>query len=118
MYVYSRPVIIVFDSLGLRHVPTIKALRDYLVEEAKSKGNMDLAKDDIVGMHAKVPKQSNYCDCGVFLLHYVEKFLGEPERYLPDILVPPPSLPPSLFLCICWRALIGRDGEWIRVNQS
>lgn len=85
----GRVVIIVFDSLGLKHVPTIKALRDYLVEEAKSKRGMDLAKEDIVGMHAKVPTQSNYCDCGVFLLHYVEKFLGEPERYLPDILVSP-----------------------------
>jgi Ulp1 family protease len=48
---------------------------------------MTIGKDDIHGMHAKVPGQSNYCDCGVFLLHYVEKFLLDPERYLPDMLV-------------------------------
>jgi len=82
-------VIIVFDSLGLKHVQTIKALRDYLVEEAKAKRDMDIAKEDIVGVHAKVPTQSNHCDCGVFLLHYVERFLGEPDLYLRDILVSP-----------------------------
>ena len=80
-------MIIVFDSLGLKHVPTIKALRDYIIEEAKSKRDIHVSKEDIHGMHAKVPRQSNYCDCGVFLLHYVEKFLLAPEHYLPDMLV-------------------------------
>jgi Ulp1 family protease len=47
-------VIIVFDSLGLKHVPTFKTLREYLVDEAKSKRGMDLAKEDISGLHAKV----------------------------------------------------------------
>jgi sentrin-specific protease 7 len=96
-------VIIVFDSLGLRHVPTIKALRDYLVEEAKSKRDMDIAKEDIIGIHAKVPTQSNHCDCGVFLLHYVERFLGEPDRYLRDILVPRPN---SCHF-VSWTLMIG-----------
>jgi Ulp1 family protease len=82
-------VIIVFDSLGLKHVGTIKLLREYLVDEAKSKRQMDIPKEDIAGLHAKVPKQVNYCDCGIFLLHYVEKFLQDPDRYLPDILVLP-----------------------------
>src|SRR5947207_14652619 len=49
-----RPVIIVFDSLGLRHIPTFKTLREYLVDEAKSKHGMDLAKEDISALHAKV----------------------------------------------------------------
>ena len=50
-----RPVIIVFDSLGLKHVGTIKLLREYLVDEAKSKRQMDLPKEDVAGLHAKVP---------------------------------------------------------------
>jgi hypothetical protein len=29
-------------------------LKDYLVEEAKVKRDMDISKEDIVGMHAKV----------------------------------------------------------------
>lgn len=49
-----RPVIIVFDSLGLKHNLVFKTLRDYLVDEAKSKRGMDLSKDDIAGLHAKV----------------------------------------------------------------
>jgi Ulp1 family protease len=73
--------------LGLRHNPAFRTLRDYLVDEAKSKRNMEISRDDIYGLHAKVPGQSNYCDCGVFLLHYVEKFLNDPDHYLPDILV-------------------------------
>ena len=48
------PAIIIFDSLKLKHAPTIKALKDYLVEEAKVKRDMDISKEDIVGMHAKV----------------------------------------------------------------
>ena len=47
-------MIIVFDSLGLKHVGTIKLLREYLVDEAKSKRQMDLPKEDIAGLHAKV----------------------------------------------------------------
>ena len=82
-----RPVIIIFDSLGLRHNQTFKTLREYLVDEAKAKRGIDISREEIHGLHAKVPGQSNYCDCGVFLLHYVERFLHDPERYLPDILV-------------------------------
>lgn len=47
-------MIIVFDSLGLKHTPTFKMLREYLVDEAKSKRGIDLSKDDIAGLHAKV----------------------------------------------------------------
>jgi len=80
-------VIIIFDSLSLKHLSAIRTLRDYLIEEANSKHQVTVTKDAISGMHAKVPGQSNYCDCGVFLLHYVEKFLSDPKRYLPDMLV-------------------------------
>jgi hypothetical protein len=39
-------------------VPTIRALKEYLVEEAKVKREMDISKEDIVGMHAKVNSYS------------------------------------------------------------
>lgn len=85
-----------FDSLGITHPNVFKTLRDYLVDEAREKRGMNISKDDLHGVYAKVPKQSNFCDCGVFLLHYVEKFLEHPDRYLPDILVPPQTRPPCL----------------------
>ena len=31
----------------------------------------------------QVPRQPNHCDCGVFLMQYVETFLGNPDKYLP-----------------------------------
>jgi Ulp1 family protease len=85
----NEPVIIIFDSLGLTHPNVFKALREYVVDEAREKRNLDLDPSDLYGVRAKVPIQSNYADCGVYLLHYVQRFLREPERYLPDILVPP-----------------------------
>jgi Ulp1 protease family, C-terminal catalytic domain len=80
-------VIIIFDSLSLKHPPAIKALKEYIIGEAASKHQFALTKESIAGTHAKVPGQSNHCDCGVFLLHYVEKFLSDPGKYLPDMLV-------------------------------
>ena len=82
-----------FDSLGISHPNVFKTLRDYLVAEAKEKRGMDISKDNLHGVYAKVPTQSNFCDCGVFLLHYVQKFLNDPDRYLPGILVQPPPAP-------------------------
>ncbi|QSL64918.1 hypothetical protein MERGE_002222 [Pneumocystis wakefieldiae] len=69
-----------------QHNITLRNLRDYLYEEAKDKRGLELNKSDIAGIHANVPQQSNYCDCGVFLLHYVEQFLNDPDRVLPLIL--------------------------------
>ncbi|KTW29757.1 hypothetical protein T552_00964 [Pneumocystis carinii B80] len=81
-----KPVIIIFDSLGGQHNITLRNLRDYLYEEAKDKLGLELNKADIAGIHANVPQQSNHCDCGLFLLHYVEQFLNDPDRVLPLIL--------------------------------
>ena len=47
-------MIIIFDSLGLKHVPAFKTLREYLVDEAKAKRGKDISKDDIAALHAKV----------------------------------------------------------------
>ncbi|PHH78099.1 hypothetical protein CDD80_7392 [Ophiocordyceps camponoti-rufipedis] len=74
----KQPKIVTLDSLGTSHSPTTKALKEYLVEEARDKKNVDLA---ILpnGMKAKdVPTQNNFCDCGLFVLGYVEEFLKDP----------------------------------------
>ncbi|RDA95836.1 hypothetical protein CP533_5089 [Ophiocordyceps camponoti-saundersi (nom. inval.)] len=71
--------IIILDSLGALHGRTTKALKDYLVEEAKYKKNIDLALP-LKGINAKdIPMQNNYCDCGLFVLGYVEEFLKDPD---------------------------------------
>ncbi|KAJ1747730.1 hypothetical protein LPJ58_005465, partial [Coemansia sp. RSA 1591] len=39
-----------------------------------------------IGKYAKVPLQNNLCDCGVYLLHYIEEFLKDPVAFLALVL--------------------------------
>ena len=66
-----RPVIIIFDSLGAIHIPALKALRKYLLDEAKVKIGMDIA-----GLHAKVDYlPSPPCSLFLPLLHCIFFFV-------------------------------------------
>ncbi|RUS15424.1 hypothetical protein BC937DRAFT_92464 [Endogone sp. FLAS-F59071] len=76
------PWIIILDSLGSKHPTVSKTIKKYLTSEAKEKRKVDVNLEMLTCIYAKVPKQTNHCDCGVYLLHYVEKFLGDPEKYL------------------------------------
>ncbi|OTA07600.1 hypothetical protein A9Z42_0085120 [Trichoderma parareesei] len=76
----SQPRIITLDSLGNAHAPTCRALKEYLIEEAKAKRGIDLTTVPS-GMTARgIPEQNNYCDCGVFILAYMEEFLANPDE--------------------------------------
>ncbi|UKZ70315.1 uncharacterized protein TrAtP1_011302 [Trichoderma atroviride] len=76
----TQPRIITLDSLGSPHAPTIKALKEYLVEEAKAKKGITLETIP-TGMTARgIPEQNNFCDCGVFVLGYMEEFLINPDE--------------------------------------
>ncbi|TQV93578.1 Ulp1 protease family protein [Cordyceps javanica] len=82
----SQPRIVTLDSLGSNHSATCKALKDYLVEEAKHKRNIELATLP-GGMNASgIPKQENYCDCGIFVLGYIEALLKNPQDFVRKIL--------------------------------
>ena len=73
----SKPAIITFDSLGQTRGQTIRILKDYLREEAKAKRGMEFEESQMKGINAKrIPQQDNFSDCGVFLLGYVDTFLG------------------------------------------
>ncbi|KAA6413456.1 MAG: Ulp1 protease [Lasallia pustulata] len=80
----DQPTIITLDSLGLAHAPTVRILKDYLHEEGKTKRDgMEWEDTQIKGMTAKqIPLQDNFCDCGLFLLGYVEKFLEDPRGFV------------------------------------
>lgn len=76
----GQPKIITLDSLGSAHSPTCTALREYLIQEAKAKRGAELEVLP-VGMTARgIPEQDNYCDCGVFILGYMEEFLKNPDE--------------------------------------
>ncbi|KAF5027845.1 hypothetical protein F66182_33 [Fusarium sp. NRRL 66182] len=82
----DEPRIITLDSLGAAHPPTCKCLRDYLFEEAKHKKGIEIT-DLPGGMTARnIPVQDNYCDCGVFILGYMEHFLKDPDEAVRKLL--------------------------------
>ncbi|KAJ3498840.1 hypothetical protein NLG97_g812 [Lecanicillium saksenae] len=83
----SQPRIVTLDSLGSNHSATCKALKEYLVEEAKDKKNVVLTSVP-GGMKARgIPEQNNFCDCGVFVLGYMEEFLKDPDVLVRKILL-------------------------------
>ncbi|ORZ11332.1 hypothetical protein BCR41DRAFT_357046 [Lobosporangium transversale] len=84
----KKPFIIVLDSLGSSHPSVFRSLRLYLQQELLTRKNIDRAIDskDVPGKLAKCPQQENFCDCGLFLLHYAEVFLKHPDALLNGIL--------------------------------
>ncbi|KAF4955559.1 hypothetical protein FGADI_4533 [Fusarium gaditjirri] len=72
--------IITLDSLGSSHAPTCRCLKDYLLEEAKHKKGLEINSVPS-GMTARgIPMQDNFCDCGVYVLGYMENFLKDPNE--------------------------------------
>ncbi|KAI9287170.1 hypothetical protein BC943DRAFT_335638 [Umbelopsis sp. AD052] len=80
----ENPWIFLLDSLGNRHPKSFQCLQQYLAAEAKERMNVDLDRTGCkpLSCYGKVPRQRNYCDCGVYLLHYAEVFLSDPQKYL------------------------------------
>ncbi|KAG2179821.1 hypothetical protein INT43_003604 [Umbelopsis isabellina] len=80
----NSPWIFLLDSLGNRHPKALQCLQQYLQAEAKERMGFDIEQDGCkpISQYGKVPRQRNYCDCGVYLLHYVELFLSDPQKYL------------------------------------
>lgn len=60
----------------------VKNLKDYIVKEARDKLNVDVDRKRIVMKETHVPQQNNYCDCGVFLIHYVHMFMSDANKAL------------------------------------
>ncbi|PYH96107.1 cysteine proteinase [Aspergillus ellipticus CBS 707.79] len=86
-YDACQPIIITFDSLDASRSPTIRYLREYLYEEAKSKRGIKIDTSLIKGMTARgIPLQPNYSDCGLYLLAYLEKFVQDPDLFIKKLL--------------------------------
>lgn len=83
----KEPRIITLDSLSLPHSPTCTNLKDYLIAEIKAKRGIEIPQPRALGMTAtNIPTQKNYCDCGLFLLSYIEQFLRYPDQFTEDLL--------------------------------
>ncbi|KAF9187300.1 hypothetical protein BGZ50_002012 [Haplosporangium sp. Z 11] len=83
----EKPYILVLDSLGGSHPTVFKTLRSYLQQELLNRKNIQktISSKDVPGRYAKCPQQENFCDCGLFLLHYAEVFLKNPGPLLDRI---------------------------------
>ncbi|XP_018399292.1 PREDICTED: uncharacterized protein LOC108777009 isoform X1 [Cyphomyrmex costatus] len=78
-----NPCILIFDSLaGASRSRVVATLRDYLSCEHVAKLGVEktFSKDTIKGACPKVPQQSNFTDCGLYVLHYVESFFKDPIK--------------------------------------
>nr|OQO29712.1 hypothetical protein B0A51_03471 [Rachicladosporium sp. CCFEE 5018] len=86
-YATDAPNIITFDSLSNTHVAEVAKLKDYLNEEGKARCEMDVPRGMMQGLTAKgIPQQSNFCDCGLFLIGYVEAFAADPKGFIDKVL--------------------------------
>ncbi|KAI1259994.1 hypothetical protein F5Y18DRAFT_268322 [Xylariaceae sp. FL1019] len=79
----TQPRIITLDSLGGTHSPTCGNLRQYLMAELQEKKKVTMVAPGPSGMTARgVPEQSNHCDCGLYLLGYIQQFLQAPDDFV------------------------------------
>ena len=82
----KSPRIVTLDSLGGARSPACKILREYLAEEALDKKGVGL-EASVPGMTAKgIPIQNNGSDCGLYILAFIEKFLGDPDTVARQLL--------------------------------
>ncbi|KAL7275780.1 hypothetical protein RUND412_001259 [Rhizina undulata] len=82
----DTPAIIILDSISYGgpsvHPSTIRNLKEYLTVEARIKRQLEVSKSDINAAYAKVPGQTNWFDCGLYLLYYVKRFLEQPKDFV------------------------------------
>lgn len=81
------PRVITLDSLDGNHSNVATALKHYLKAEIKQRKGIDINVPTPFGMAAKdIPFQTNFTDCGVYLLGYLEEFMKDPCEFTRHIL--------------------------------
>lgn len=83
----SRPILILLDSLGSSHNTVIRNLKEYIANEGRDKRGLDFTYSELRGTTAKgIPQQTNFCDCGLYLIGYMEAFLRNPTEFVRKVL--------------------------------
>ncbi|KAN0062249.1 hypothetical protein ACQY0O_005430 [Thecaphora frezii] len=84
----EQTMVITFDSLNMARRSLRKHMREYLYFEAQDKGKLQdpsMPLEKARQPHyikAIVPKQPNYADCGIYLLHYFDRFFSDPDAFV------------------------------------
>ncbi|MCO5586474.1 hypothetical protein L7F22_040414 [Adiantum nelumboides] len=77
---FEAPTIWHLDSLEGCHTSVEEPIRSYLVEAWRERNSHNEDAESFLTwkfVALKVPQQTNYSDCGLFLLHYVELYVKE-----------------------------------------
>ncbi|KAG8879598.1 hypothetical protein FRB98_005596 [Tulasnella sp. 332] len=72
-------MVYILDSLGGKHPSVVKALKRWLKAEALDKKGVSEASE-AQASYVYVPYQTNHVDCGVYLLHFAERFVLKHEE--------------------------------------
>jgi sentrin-specific protease 7 len=115
------PRIITLDSLGSTHPIAINHLKKYLLAEFEHKRGKVIVDTPIqLGMRAtNIPEQNNLCDCGVYLLGYIQEFVRDPDLFIRTLLrkeQPDWEFDPSNLRRL-WRATIQEEHQTYQANQ-
>ncbi|KAL2157571.1 hypothetical protein VTH06DRAFT_5949 [Thermothelomyces fergusii] len=116
------PRIITLDSLGSTHTQAIGHLKKYLLAEFEHKRHKVITETPPnFGMRAKrIPEQNNLCDCGIYLLGYIQQFVENPDKFIQKLLREEPlewDFDPS-HLRQLWRETILSEKRGQRKKQS
>ncbi|KAF2768781.1 hypothetical protein EJ03DRAFT_328084 [Teratosphaeria nubilosa] len=85
-YDSNKPLIITLDSLGYTHNAELRTLKDYVCCEAEAKREIKVERDALQGLTAKgLPEQTNFCDCGIYVIGYMEQFVQDPARFVEKV---------------------------------
>jgi len=80
----KRACILIFDSLaGPARSGVVRVLREYLqvewnVKKSATHGECMFSRDTMLGLTPVCPQQSNFSDCGLYVLQYVKAFYMDP----------------------------------------
>ena len=79
----GEPFFIVLDSLGEARTTSVNNVRSYLELEWKAKmvEEVDFSKKSMRTLWPIKPEQHNNFDCGIYLLHYIEKIFGSVTHF-------------------------------------
>jgi len=78
----KKYLLVVMDSLGGDNKEDVNLIKEYLIIELNTqRQNKNLQPESMRVVRPSLPQQDNFTDCGVFLLHYVEKILERPELF-------------------------------------
>ncbi|KAI4723071.1 cysteine proteinase [Aureobasidium sp. EXF-10727] len=83
----DTPALILLDSLSGTHASEIKNLKQYVVHEGRDKRGLEFKYTELRGLTARgLPQQTNFCDCGVYLIGYMEAFLRDPAEFVRKVM--------------------------------